>query len=93
MPFGMQNAPATFQQIINHTIAGLEGCAVYLDDVVVYSQTFDDHMLRLRNLLNRLKEANLTVNLMKNEFCHAKITSLGHAIGQSQVAPRYSSHC
>jgi len=68
MPFGMQNAPATFQHIINHTIVGLEGCAVYLDDVVVYSLTFDDHMLRLRNLLNRLKEANLTVNLMKNEF-------------------------
>ena len=85
MPFGMRHVPATFQWMINHIIAGLEGCAAYLDDVVVYSQTFEDHMLQLRTLLNKFKGANLTVNLTKSEFCHAKVTFLGHVIGQGQV--------
>jgi len=68
MPFGMLNAVATFQQMINHIIAGLGSCAAYLDDVVEYNQTFEDHILPLLNLFNRLKEANLTIKLMKSEF-------------------------
>ena len=67
MPFGMRNALATFQRMINHVIAGLKGCAAYLDDVVVYSQTLEEHVIQLRSFLHRLQEANLTVNLMKSE--------------------------
>ena len=70
MPFGMKNAPATFQRLINQVIRGLEGCQAYLDDVIVYS--------------NDLK---LTVNLIKTEFCHARVEFLGHVVGQGQITP------
>ena len=86
IPFGMRNALATFKQMINYVISGLEGCAAYLDDVVVCSQTWEQHMERLCSFLNWLRGANLTVNLMKSEFCHAKVTFLGHVVGQGQVA-------
>ena len=69
MPFGMRNVPATFQQMINHIIAGLEGCATYLYDAIVYSQAIKDHMLWLHNFLHRLNKENLTIDLTKSEFC------------------------
>ena len=47
IPFGMRNALATFKQMINYVISGLEGCAAYLDDVVVCSQTWEQHMDQL----------------------------------------------
>ena len=83
----MRKAPVTFQCIINRVISGLEGCAAYIDDVVIYSQTWKQHVDQLRCLFSRFREANLTVNLMKSEFGHAKVTFLGHIVGQGQVAP------
>ena len=44
MPFGMRNAPATFQHMINLVVSGLEGCAAYIDDVVIYSHTWEQHV-------------------------------------------------
>lgn len=63
MSFGLRNAPATFQRLMNRVISGLEGCAVYLDDVVIYSDTWLEHLSRIRALFDRLAAANLTVNL------------------------------
>lgn len=54
MSFGLRNAPDTFHLLMNRVILGLEGCAVYLDDVVAYSQTWEDH---LRPHFIRLVEA------------------------------------
>ncbi len=47
MSFGLRNAPATFQRLMNQVISGLRGCAVYLDDFVVYSQTWDEHIVQI----------------------------------------------
>ena len=69
MSFGMKNTPATFQRMINGVIAGLEGYEAYIDDVVVYSNTWDQHIDQLKALLSRLQDANLTVNLSKSESC------------------------
>ena len=44
MLFGMKNAPATFQRLINTVIAGLEGCSAYIDYVVIYSDTWEQHL-------------------------------------------------
>lgn len=44
MPFGLRNAPATCQRLMNRVVPGLSGCAVYLDDVVVYSDTWEAHL-------------------------------------------------
>ena len=87
MPFGMKNAPATFQRLINTVISGLEGCSAYIDDVVVYSDTWERHLEHVHSLLLRLIEAKLTVNLGKSEFGCAHIVFLGHMVGQGQVRP------
>lgn len=87
LPFGLRNAPATFQRLMNCVVADLEGCAVYLDDVVIYSDTWDEHLQRTHALFNRLLWAQLTVNLAKCEFAKGTVTYLGNVVGQGQVRP------
>ena len=82
MSFGLRNAPATFQRLMNQVVAGLEGIAVYLDDVVEYSDTWEQHRDRVHALLVRLQDANLTVNVAKCEFARATVTYLGKVVGQ-----------
>uniref|UniRef100_A0A3B3R2R2 Gypsy retrotransposon integrase-like protein 1 n=1 Tax=Paramormyrops kingsleyae TaxID=1676925 RepID=A0A3B3R2R2_9TELE len=87
MPFGLRNAPATFQRLMNLVVGDLDGCAVYLDDVVVYSDTWESHLYRVRGFFERLLAANLTVNLAKCEFAKATVTYLGKIVGQGKVRP------
>lgn len=60
MAFGMHNAPATFQRLMNIVLSGLSFCEAYLDDLVVCSETWVEHLEHLRVVFGRLKEANLT---------------------------------
>ncbi|KAL2076463.1 hypothetical protein ACEWY4_027927 [Coilia grayii] len=87
MSFGLRNAPSTFQRLMNRVIAGLEGCAVYLDDAVTYSNTWEEHLSHVRALFQRLLAAKLTVNLAKCEFARATVVYLGKVVGQGQVCP------
>ena len=87
MSFGLRNAPAMFQRLMNRVVAPLEGCAVYLDDVVIYSNTWESHLDRIRALFRRLSWAGLTVNLAKCEFARATVTYLGKVVGQGHVRP------
>lgn len=87
MSFGLRNAPATFQRLMNKVISGLEGCAVYLDDVVIFSDTWETHVARVRALFKRLSFARLTVNLAKCEFARGTVTNLGRVVGQGSVRP------
>ena len=87
MPFGMKNSPATFQRLVNNVICGLDGCDAYIDDIIIYSDSWSDHLQRIRKFFDRLSKAKLTVNLAKTEFCHATVTFLGHLVGQGQVKP------
>lgn len=66
---------------------GLSGCAVYLDDVVIFSDTWEDHLQRIRALFDRLGWAQLTVNLVKCEFARATVTYLAKVVGQGVVRP------
>ena len=88
MPFGMKNAPATFQRMMSQVIAGLENCVVYIDDILVYSDNWEDHLKHLSALFEKLSEANLVINLKKSEFAKATVTYLGHVVGQGHVLPR-----
>ena len=83
MPFGMKNSPATFQRLVNNLICGLDGCDAYIDDVIIYSDSWSYHLQRIRKFFDRLSKAKLTVNHAKTEFCHATVTFLG----QGQVKP------
>lgn len=87
MSFGLKNAPATFQRLMNKILDGLDGCAAYLDDVVVFSDTWPEHVHRLGALLDRFSNAALTVNLAKCEFAQATVTYLGKVVGQGKVCP------
>lgn len=87
MPFGMKNAPATFQRMINHLIKDLEGCKAYIDDVIIFSDNWEDHLQRIHAFFTRMAQANLTINLVKSEFAQAHVMFLGHIVGQGQVKP------
>ncbi|XP_041639560.1 uncharacterized protein LOC121507343 [Cheilinus undulatus] len=68
MPFGVRNALATFQRLVNAVLRGLPDCEAYLDDIVVYSSSWEDHVEQLGAALARLRDANLTLNMVKCEF-------------------------
>ncbi|XDV32819.1 hypothetical protein PO909_003528 [Leuciscus waleckii] len=87
MAFGMRNAPATFQRLINIVLAGVPKCNAYLDDLVIYSVDWSEHVSSLRTVFEHLEKASLTLNLAKCEFGQATITYLGKEVGQGQVRP------
>ena len=87
LPFGMKNAPATFQRMIHSVTQDLTHTQSYIDDLVTGNDNWEDHLISLEKLFQRLSNANLTVNLSKSEFGQANVTYLGHVIGQGRVAP------
>ena len=87
MPFGMKNAPATFQRKINKLVRYIDGCEGYIDDVVIYSDNWSDHIRQIKRFFQIMREAKLTINLMKSEFGKATVKYLGHTVGQGQVRP------
>lgn len=72
---------------MNRIIGDMQRCAVYLDDVVVYLDTWETHLEHIRELFTHLAELRLTVNLAKCEFVGATLAYLGRVIGQGQVCP------
>ena len=87
MPFELKNAPATFQRLINHVTAGLSGCEAYIDDILLYSNSWEEHLRGIEAFFERLTQANLTVNLTKSEFAQGTVMYLGYVVGQGQVKP------
>lgn len=53
MAFGLRNAPATFQRLMSQVLGGVSNCKAYLDDIVVYSKTWDEHLTKLSTVFNR----------------------------------------
>ena len=87
MPFGMKNSQATFQRMMNQCLGDLDGVGIYVDAIVIYSDTWEEHMAQLCQVFDRLEEAQLTVNLSKSEFCQAKVVNLGHVVVCGEVSP------
>ena len=89
MPYGLTNAPATFQRLMDIVLAGLKWqcCLVYIDDVVIYSPTFEQHLVDLENVFQALKDANLTLKTSKCHFCRREMRYLGHIITQNGIKP------
>ena len=86
MPFGLQGAPATFQRLMDRLIQGLNGySAAYLDDLVVYSETWEEHLEHLRTILQRIREAGLTVKKKKCQLGMSHCLYLGHVVGGGTV--------
>ena len=89
MPFGLRNAPATFQRVMDQVLTGLQGIElfVYMDDIVVYASSLVDHAQKLKALLGRLKTAGLSLQSEKCYFLKKEIAYLGHVITQEGVKP------
>jgi hypothetical protein len=87
MPFGLCNAPATFQAYINEAIKGIldEFCIIYLDDILIYSQTAEEHERHVCEVLARLKRANLYAKLSKCRFHQAEVRFLGFIVGRNGI--------
>ena len=88
MPFGLSGAPATFQRLMDQVLRGTESFAgVYLDDIVIHSETWEEHLRHLREVFRRLQEAQLTIQLRK---CHFRGHECTYLIGQGGVRPEQS---
>ncbi|XP_029675231.1 uncharacterized protein LOC115242830 [Formica exsecta] len=89
MPFGLKNAPATFQRLMNSILTGMQGlkCLVYLDDIVIYGASLEDHKKRLKEVLQRLRENNLKLQPDKCEFLRKEVIYLGHIISENGISP------
>lgn len=87
MPFGLTNAPATFCNLMNNVFYDYidRFVVVYLDDIVVYSESLKDHLKHLRLVFSKLKEFQLYVKKEKCEFCRQEVMFLGHWISKGHV--------
>ena len=87
MPFGLINAPATYQMVMNQVLRGLNWkiLLVYMDDIVIFSNSLEDHLAHLVLVFTRLREANLKLKPSKCKFAAQKVLYLGHYITPEEI--------
>ena len=85
MPFGLCNAPATFERLMEKVLAGLPltVCLIYLDDILVPGRTFTDHTKNLRVVLLRLRGAKLKLSPKKCVLFQCQVKLFGHIVSES----------
>jgi len=88
MPFGLCNAPATFQRLMDLVLAGVQWtqCLVYLDDVIIIGRDFEEHLHNLSTVLQKLREAGLRLKPSKCSFCQESVSFLGHIVSREGVS-------
>ena len=87
MPFGAVNAPSIFQRLMNLVLSNVSNVLVYLDDVIIYSKTWEQHIQQLENVLQRFIDHSLVVKLSKCNFAKRKVTYLGQVVSEAGVQP------
>jgi hypothetical protein len=89
MPFGLTNAPATFQRFIDAVLAGYHWkfLIVYLDDIIVFSRTFRQHLKDLSQVFERLKQANVKLKASKCHLFKKELVYLGHLVSREGIRP------
>lgn len=89
MPFGVRNAPSEFCRLMDIVLANLQWktALVYIDDIIIFSETFEEHKRHIAEVFEALEAANLKLKLSKCNFCQEKVTFLGHVISQNGVEP------
>ncbi|GBM28171.1 Retrovirus-related Pol polyprotein from transposon 17.6 [Araneus ventricosus] len=87
MPFGLCNAPATFERLMETVLRGLssKACLVFLGDIIIVGRTFEEHLNNLRKVFQRLQNANLKITPKKCRFFQKEVTYLGHVISAEGV--------
>ncbi|CAF4814075.1 unnamed protein product, partial [Rotaria sp. Silwood2] len=89
LPQGITNGPATFQRVINHILgpARWKYALAYIDDVIIYSKTFEEHLLHLNEICTILKNARFRLNPDKCEIARTQTDYLGHDIKNGEIRP------
>ena len=85
MPFGLTNAPATFQRHMESCLWDLPFCLVYLDDIIVFSESFKDHQEKLQRVFARLIDCGLKLKPSKCQLFQSKVKYLGHIISEDGI--------
>ena len=88
MPFGLRNGPAVFQRLMDKLLhQDLAFSRVYIDDIVVFSDTWEEYCSHLGVVLGRLRKAGLTANVKKCQWGQVRCEFLGHMVGEGKVSP------
>ena len=87
MPFGLANAPSTFQRLMELTLSDLhwKTCLVYLDDIIIFSKTIEEHLGRLQEVFQRLRDAGLKLKPSKCKLLQTSVKYLGHVVSNQGV--------
>ncbi|CAK9820223.1 Retrovirus-related Pol polyprotein from transposon 412 [Anthophora quadrimaculata] len=87
MPFGLCNAPATFERLMEKVLSNLiwKICLVYLDDIIIYGKTFDEELRNLGEVFSRLRRAGLLMSPRKCDFFRQEVKYLGHVVSEQGV--------
>ncbi len=88
MPFGLTNAPATWQRTMDLVLAGLKWhiCLVYLDDIIVFSKTVDEHLTNLQLVFDALLKHRISLRLDKCYFFQSKVKYLGYIVSKDGIS-------
>lgn len=87
LPFGLKNSPSIFQRAMDNILRDFIGkiCHVYIDDIIVYSKTLEEHCKHLKLVINRLKESNMKISLEKSKFYSKEVEFLGYVVGHNVI--------
>lgn len=89
LPFGLANAPATYQRLMEECLGDLHltYCFIYLDDLIIFSDTYEEHLLRVEKVLQRIRESNLKLSPKKCAFFMPRVKYVGHIVSADGVEP------
>lgn len=89
MPFGLKNAPSTFQRVMDNVLREHIGviCLVYMDDIIIFSTSLTEHLDNLAKIFATLQKHNLKIQLDKSEFLQKEVAFLGHIVTTDGVKP------
>ena len=89
VPFGLCNDPATFSRLMDCVLSGLhwETCLFYLDDIIVFSSTWEEHLAQLRQVFERLRHSTLKLVAEKCAFAAKEVSYLGHRVTEEGLLP------
>ena len=88
MPFGMQNSSATFQKLVDIVLKDCSKfCQQYIDDICIFSDTWEDHLKHLDIVLSKIEGAGLTIKPSKSKIGYQEVSYLGHTVGNKCIQP------
>ncbi|CAL8466564.1 g6100 [Coccomyxa elongata] len=87
MPFGLKNAPATFQRLMQEVLEGLPYCKVHIDDIIIFSETIEEHLQHIDTVLLRLEAAGLCAAPKKCKVAMFSLLYLGHVVSREGHGP------